>query len=57
MYASPFENMSNCNKVMCGCEICIYEYMIKYELNQWISRHIEKLRSVSEISNSIRSVR
>ena len=27
---------SNNYKVICGCEICIYLYMIKYELNEWI---------------------
>ena len=53
IYASSYENMSNHHKIMCGCEIFISASMIKSELNAWISSQIEKLRSVSERSNSI----
>ena len=39
-----------CHKVMCGYEICISASMMRCELNVWISIHIEKLISGSEIS-------
>ena len=42
------KKMSNNHKVTCGCKICIYASMMKYELNTWVSINIEKLRSVSE---------
>ena len=37
---------------MCGCEICISTSMMKSELNSWRSMKIEKLISVSKISQN-----
>ena len=44
--------MNNDHKVLCGCEICIYEYTMQGELNRWISNHVEKLILPSKISHS-----
>ena len=44
--------MSNRHKVVFVYEMCISAFMIQCEINKLISRHIEKLRSDSEISHS-----
>ena len=39
---------------MCSCKICIAASIMQCELYQWISRHIFKLISVSEIPHQNR---
>ena len=44
--------MSNCYKIMCGCEIWISAFTMQCKLNEWRSIHKEKLISDYEISHS-----
>ena len=51
-YMTPrVKNSSNSHRLTDGCEIFISESIMTSELNEWISRKIEKLISVSEISH------
>ena len=54
-FMPPQLKMSNCHKLMCGFEICIFSYIIQCELNVFRSRDIVKLRSFFGISHSRRS--
>ena len=44
---SQVKNMSNCNNVMCGCEIYISKSMMQRKLYSCGSRNMEKIRIAS----------